>query len=92
VMESGLVRAMKTAASPEANPAMAAAARLLIEEGVTQIETSARTAMAASVEGDMLRTQLAVLRRFLKREPADTISLRRTIADAVEAQNRYPFN
>jgi alkylation response protein AidB-like acyl-CoA dehydrogenase len=92
VMESALVRAMKTAASPEANPAMAAAARLLIEEGVTQIETSARTAMAASVEGDMLRTQLAVLRRFLKREPADTVALRRVIADAVESQNRYPFN
>ncbi len=92
VMESALVRAMKTAASPETNPAMAAAARLLIEEGVTQIEISARTAMAASVEGDMLRTQLAVLRRFLKREPADTIALCRVIADAVEAQNRYPFN
>ncbi len=37
----------------------------------------ARAALAASVEGDMLRTQLAVLRRFAKREPADMIALRR---------------
>ena len=45
--------------------------------GSAHIESSARTALAASVEGDMLRTQLAVLRRFTKREPVDTIALRR---------------
>jgi hypothetical protein len=39
----------------------------------------------------MLRAQLAVLRRFTKREPADTIALRRIVAGAVEAANRYPF-
>ena len=39
----------------------------------------------------MLRTQLAVLRRFLKREPADTIALRRAVAAAVDAAGRYPF-
>ena len=50
------------------------------------------TALAASVEGDMLRTQLAVLRRFLKREPVDTIALRRAVATAVETAGRYPFD
>jgi butyryl-CoA dehydrogenase len=39
----------------------------------------------------MLRTQLAVLRRFARHEPADTIALRRVVADAVESANRYPF-
>jgi hypothetical protein len=39
----------------------------------------------------MLRTQLAVLKRFSKREPVDVISLRRRVADAVLAQDRYPF-
>jgi hypothetical protein len=39
----------------------------------------------------MLRTQLAVLRRMIKREPADTIGLRRTVADAVINANGYPF-
>jgi hypothetical protein len=39
----------------------------------------------------MLRTQMAVLRRMTKREPADTIALRRIVADAVVSANRYPF-
>ena len=92
-MESALLRAQKAAASRGAKRrrAMAAAARVLLHDGVDRIETSARTALAASVEGDMLRTQLAVLRRFLKREPADTIALRRQVADAVKSADRYPF-
>jgi hypothetical protein len=71
---------------------MRSAAELLLEEGAGRIETLAKTALAASVEGDMLRTQLAVLRRFLKREPADVIGLRRNIAQAVELAGRYPFD
>jgi butyryl-CoA dehydrogenase len=71
---------------------MRAAASVLLEEGVGRIETGARTALAASAEGDMLRTQLAVLRRFLKREPVDIIALRRAVASAVEATGRYPFD
>jgi butyryl-CoA dehydrogenase len=62
-----------------------------LHDGAARIEASARTALAASLEGDMLRTQLAVLRRFTKREPADTVALRRIVAIAVEAANRYPF-
>jgi alkylation response protein AidB-like acyl-CoA dehydrogenase len=92
-MESALLRAEKVAAArgAEASAAMTAAARVLLHDGASRIETSARMALAASVEGDMLRTQLAVLRRFTKREPADAIALRRVVADAVEAANRYPF-
>jgi butyryl-CoA dehydrogenase len=70
---------------------MAAAARVLLHDGAARVESSARTVLAAVAEGDLLRTQLAVLRRFAKREPADTIALRRTVADAVESANRYPF-
>jgi butyryl-CoA dehydrogenase len=93
-MESALLRAQKTesARGAAAAAAMRAAASVLLEDGAARIETLARTALAASVEGDMLRTQLAVLRRFLKREPVDTIALRRTVADAVETTGRYPFD
>jgi hypothetical protein len=42
-------------------------------------------------EGDMLRTQLMILRRFLKREPVDAVALRRNVAAAVTAGDRYPF-
>ncbi len=98
VMESSLIRAAKTASGPlpakaaDKNPAMLAAVRLLIEGGAGRIETSARTALAASLEGDMLRTQLAVLRRFGKREPVDTVALSQILAEAVESQSRYPFS
>jgi hypothetical protein len=43
------------------------------------------------LEGDMLRTQLAVLRRFLKREPPNTIAMRQRISVAIQAGDRYPF-
>jgi butyryl-CoA dehydrogenase len=92
-MESALVRAQKTetARGADAAAAMRAAASVLLDDGAVRIETYARTALAASVEGDMLRTQLAVLRRFLKREPVNTIALRQEVAAAVEAAARYPF-
>jgi len=43
------------------------------------------------LEGDNLRTQLAVLRRFMKREPANTVAMRQRISVAVQAGDRYPF-
>jgi butyryl-CoA dehydrogenase len=95
IMESALLRAQKTASSAGSSNvtvAMTAAARVFLHEGAGRIESSARTALSASVEGDMLRTQLAVLRRFAKREPVDTIALRRIVASAVEAADRYPFD
>jgi hypothetical protein len=93
-MESALLRAQKTEAARGAQAAepMRAAASALIEDGASRIETHAKAALAASVDGDMLRTQLAVLRRLLKRDPVDSIALRRVVAAAVETANRYPFD
>jgi len=42
-------------------------------------------------EGDALVTQLAALRRLAKHAPVDTIALRTRVAEAVLAQDRYPF-
>jgi hypothetical protein len=70
---------------------MADAARVFLHDAADRVEIGARRALAAVLEGDMLRTQLAVLRRFLKREPADTIKMRQRISAAVEASDRYPF-
>jgi butyryl-CoA dehydrogenase len=39
----------------------------------------------------MLRTQLAIYRRLVKHEPADTFALSRTIARAVIDHGRYPL-
>lgn len=92
-MESCLRRAQKAA---KRNPGgstsvMADATRVFISDAADRAEREARTALAGTVEGDALRTQLAVLRRFTKREAIDTIAPRRRIAAAVLSGDRYPF-
>jgi alkylation response protein AidB-like acyl-CoA dehydrogenase/outer membrane murein-binding lipoprotein Lpp len=91
-MESSLRRAQKSAAVRGENAgALSDAARVFVYDAMDRVEEEARTALAATVDGDTLLTQLAVLRRFAKHSPLDTISMRRRIADAVLAQDRYPF-
>ena len=92
-MESCLRRAQKAASGKvgETASVMADAARAFISDAADRIEREARTALAATVEGDNLRTQIAVLRRFAKRDAVDTIALRRRVAAAVLAGDRYPF-
>ena len=88
-IESSLRRAQKSGSG--ANSPMADAARAFTYDAMDRIEKEARTALAATSEGDALVTQLAALRRFSKHAPIDTIALRRRVADAVLAQDRYPF-
>jgi alkylation response protein AidB-like acyl-CoA dehydrogenase len=91
-MESSLRRAQKAeAARGEAAAALGDAARVFIYDAADRVEKQARTALVAVTKGDMLRTQLAVLRRFTKHEPVDTVALRRRVAAAVQAGDRYPF-
>ncbi|HEV2340696.1 MAG TPA: acyl-CoA dehydrogenase family protein [Candidatus Acidoferrales bacterium] len=92
-MESCLRRAQKAAkgSSGGTSTLMGDAARAFISDAADRVEREARTALAATVEGDNLRTQIAVLRRFAKHDPIDTIVLRRRIAAAVLAGDRYPF-
>jgi len=92
-MESSLLRAQKSAdARGEASASVLIdAARVFIADAAERVDHEAKRAIAAVHEGDMLLTQLAVLKRFGKRPVVDTIALRRRIAAAVEAQDRYPF-
>jgi butyryl-CoA dehydrogenase len=91
-MESSLRRAQKAfGARGAAAGGLADAARAFISDAMDRIEKEARTALAAVAEGDALTTQLAVLRRFAKHAPTDTIAIRRRVAEAVLAQDRYPF-
>jgi len=92
-MESCLLRAQKAAASKgeAAVKTMIDAARVFISDAVERLEHEAKRALAAVHEGDMLTTQMAVLKRFGKRQVLDTIALRRSVAGAVQVQDRYPF-
>jgi alkylation response protein AidB-like acyl-CoA dehydrogenase len=92
-MESSLLRAQKAAASKgeAAAAVMIDAARVFLTDAAGRVDHEAKRAIAAVHEGDMLMTQMAVLKRFGKRPAVDTIALRRRIAAAVQAQDRYPF-
>ena len=91
-IESSLRRAQKAAAArgPVAS-LMSDATRAFTYDAMDRIEKDARTALAATSDGDTLATQLAALRRFAKHAPVDTIALRERVANAVLAQDRYPF-
>ncbi len=92
-MESCLLRTQKAAASKgeSATQTMIDAARVFINDAAERVEHEAKRAIAAIHEGDMLTTQMAVLKRFAKRAPVDTIALRRRVAAAVQSQDRYPL-
>jgi alkylation response protein AidB-like acyl-CoA dehydrogenase len=92
-MESCLLRSQKAAAirGEAASQTMIDASRVFISDAMERVEHDAKRAIAAVHDGDMLTTQMAVLKRFGKRPALDTIALRRGIAAAVQAQDRYPF-
>jgi alkylation response protein AidB-like acyl-CoA dehydrogenase len=92
-MESSLLRAQKAAAAKgeSASQSMIDAARVFINDAAERVEHEAKRAIAAIHEGDTLTTQMAVLKRFAKRAPVDTIALRRRVAAAVQSQDRYPL-
>jgi alkylation response protein AidB-like acyl-CoA dehydrogenase len=90
--ESALLRALRTAADCGATADLAAdASRVYIHEAAGRVELAARHCLAAMAEGDVLRTQLAALRRLLKVMPANTVALRRRLADAAVAKGGYLF-
>jgi alkylation response protein AidB-like acyl-CoA dehydrogenase len=92
-MESCLLRAQKAAAAKgeSVTQTMIDAARVFINDAAERVEHEAKRAIAAIHEGDMLTTQMAVLKRFAKRAAVDTIGLRRRVAAAVQSQDRYPL-
>jgi alkylation response protein AidB-like acyl-CoA dehydrogenase len=88
-MESATLRSRKIAHSgnnaENANEMTAVFSR----EAMDTIDSAARTVLAACSEGDALRTNLAVLKRFTKYEPVDLIGLRRKIAARLIQAERY---
>ena len=90
-MDSAIVRARKVIERNGESGAKFAVAmtQVYIGEAMTVIEASAKKVMAAVAEGDMLRSQMAILRRLVKYEPFNTIALRQQIADRVIEQGKY---
>jgi hypothetical protein len=86
-MESVHLRTRKLAASGRGAQAAEICA-VFAREAMEQIERTARAVLAACSEGDALRTNLAVLRRFAKFDPVNAVALRRSIAARVLESGR----
>jgi hypothetical protein len=85
--ESCVARAVQ---SPS-QPLLADAATLFVNDAAARVEIAARQALAATSDGDTLRTMLAALRRLMKITPVNTVALRRRLSDAVVTRSAYPF-
>jgi len=90
--ESSLLRAEANRTSRASNAERHAdAARVFVNDAAMRVETSARQALAAIVDGDTLRTMMAGLRRLFRQMPVNTAVLRRRLADEAVARGSYIF-
>jgi len=88
VMESVELRARKLA-QLHRDEIAADISAVFLREAMEIVESAARNALAACSEGDALRTNLAVLKRFTKFEPVNAIAARRRIAKHLLTAGRY---
>jgi butyryl-CoA dehydrogenase len=87
-MESTLLRTQKLAKLNKGDVA-AEMCPVFLREAMETIESAARNVLAASSDGDALRTNLVVLKRFTKFEPVNAIAARRRIAKRLLEADRY---
>jgi alkylation response protein AidB-like acyl-CoA dehydrogenase len=83
-MESAILRAEKMGGEIPV-----ALARIYAATAFDKMDIAARKIIAAVAEGDMLRTQMTILRRLSKHEATDTIALRRMVAAHVIRAGKY---
>lgn len=90
-MDSVLARTLKLLSTQgEATAATAVAITDVYFAGaMTRVETAAKKILADVAEGDMLRTQMTILRRMTKAEPVNVIAARGKIAARVLEAGRY---
>jgi alkylation response protein AidB-like acyl-CoA dehydrogenase len=90
-MESAVLRTQKLVETKgEAAAALPIAmTRVYLTQAFEKVEAAAKKIIAAVAEGDMLRTQLAILRRLAKHEPFNTIALRQQIAQKTIERGKY---
>jgi alkylation response protein AidB-like acyl-CoA dehydrogenase len=92
-MESGLLRTLKIIEKQGEDKAkyQIAAVKVYVDEMIPKIETWAKQVIAYVEEGDMLRTQLAGVKKLARYQPIDSVTLKREIADRVIELESYPF-
>jgi len=90
-MESAVLRTQKLIATKGETAAALpiAMTRVYLTQAFEKVEAAAKKIIAAVADGDMLRTQLAILRRLAKHELFNTIELRQQIAQKIIERGKY---
>ncbi len=94
IMESALLRAIAMAekVGEEDADIYMKLAKAAIYGGLEKMHLWGREALAAIEQGDMLRTQLTMLRKFTRFNPIDLIHLKREIADYFLDKEEYSLH
>jgi alkylation response protein AidB-like acyl-CoA dehydrogenase len=91
--ESAVLRALQSAADDgRRTPLHDAAAVVVVHTAASRVDAASKEALAAMVQGDMLRTLLAATRRWLKSTPADLVRARRALAAETIQRRNYVFD
>ncbi len=92
-MESGLLRTLKLIDDKGEEKAryQINAVKVYVDEAIPKIEGWAKQIIAYVEEGDMLRTQLAGVKKLARYQPLDAVTLKREIADRIIDLEAYPF-
>jgi alkylation response protein AidB-like acyl-CoA dehydrogenase len=92
-MESSVFRTLKLKDRGDEQKTSLAAdmTKLYCNDAIHRIEFRTRDLLAAICSGDTLTTLMAGLRRIAKHTPVNTVALRRNVADALIAEERWPF-
>jgi alkylation response protein AidB-like acyl-CoA dehydrogenase len=90
-MESAVLRAQKTLnrfGSEKATTQMECT-QVYVNDAFLRIDITAKESLAAMEVGDVLRTQLSILKKLMRHSPINTIALKRSIAAKVVESEGY---
>lgn len=92
-MESGLLRTQKIIAKDGEEKAkyQIEAVKVYVDEMIPRIELWAKQTIAYMEEGDMLKTQLAGIKKLARYQPINSIRLKQSIANRIIDLEAYPF-
>ena len=90
-MESAVLRTQKLIENngESASALPIAMTHVYLSQAMEKIEAAARKVIAAVAEGDMLKTQMAILRRLAKHDPFNTVAARQKISVRVLEAGKY---
>ena len=88
-MESGYLRTMKELAAGGEAEVKSAMVKAYFDEAFHRLEYISKNTLAAISEGDVLRTQMAILKKLTMYTPIDAIGCKATVAEEIIENRGY---